>query len=191
MEEKIKLHLGCGKVNLGGFINIDLLPNEGVDVVEDIRTLKSFTEESVDLIYACHVLEHISRHEYKKVLKRWYSLLRPNGVLRLSGRPNLREWFKYYFETGDFKTLLSALYGGQENKYNYHYMGWVEETLREDLLEAGFTNIKKYDWQTTEHSNIKDWSRDYLPYCDEEGNMLLDEEWFKGRFVNLNVEAIK
>ena len=190
MEDKIKLHLGCGNISLDGFINIDLLPSKSVDVVEDIRELKSFTEESVDLIYACHVLEHISRREYKKVLKRWYSLLKPSGILRLSV-PNLREWFKYYFETGNFKILLSALYGGQENKYNYHYMGWDEETLREDLLEAGFTDIRNYDWQTTEHSSIKDWSRDYLPYRDEQGNMLLDEDWFEGRFVNLNVEAIK
>lgn len=44
---KIKLHLGCGNVRIDGFINIDVnyLPN--VDVVDNVRHLRKFKENSV------------------------------------------------------------------------------------------------------------------------------------------------
>jgi hypothetical protein len=51
--------------------------------------------------------------------------------------------------------------------------------------------VNKYDWQQTEHSHIRDWSCDYLPRHDKNENELSDDEWFKGKLVSLNVEAIK
>ena len=190
MAELKKLHLGCADRILDGFINIDMLPLEGVDLIENVETLESFQDSSIDLIYASHVLEHISRKRYKDVLKRWYDLLNSGGVLRLSV-PDLKKWFEYYFESGDFRVLLSALYGGQKDKYDYHCMGWDEKTLSEDLLEVGFKTVKKYKWQDTEHSHVRDWSCDYLPYHNCDGAQLSDNEWFKGKFVSLNIEATK
>ena len=69
-----KLHLGCGDKILPNFTNIDIRPMEGVDVVEDISTLKKIKTNSVELIYACHVLEHFGRHEYINVLTGWLNL---------------------------------------------------------------------------------------------------------------------
>jgi predicted SAM-dependent methyltransferase len=59
----IKLHLGCGYKHIKGFINVDVRELVGVDLVDDIRKLNSFKNESIDLIYASHVLEHIGRRE--------------------------------------------------------------------------------------------------------------------------------
>lgn len=190
MSNKKKLHLGCADRILDGFINIDMLPLDGVDLIENVETLESFENGSVDLIYASHVLEHISRRRYKQVLKRWYDLLNDGGTLRLSV-PDLKKWFEYYFESGNFRTLLSALYGGQKDEYDYHCMGWDEQTLVEDLLQIGFKKVERYNWQDTEHSSVRDWSCDYLPYHDLNGKELSDELWLKGKFVSLNVEATK
>ena len=77
------------------FLNIDILKSDAVDIVDDIRNLKNFEERTIDTIYACHVLEHFSRKEYFSVLERWYNLLKPGGVLRLSV-PDLEQWFNYY-----------------------------------------------------------------------------------------------
>ena len=52
-------------------------------------------------------------------------------------------------------------------------------------------NVKKYDYSKTEHSYIRDWARDYLPYHDKDGNELPDKEWIKGTLISLNVECIK
>ena len=186
----IKLHLGCGSKKISGYTNIDMIATDAVDEVDDIRYLQRYDKNSVDVIYACHVLEHISRTEYKQVLSRWYDILKPGGVLRLS-IPDLEKWFLYCLEKNNFRLILGALYGEQDNIYNSHKMGWTEKTIKEDLLEIGFLSVEDYDWRETEHSDVKDWSRDYLPYCDDSNQQLSDEEWFKGRFVNVNVEAIK
>jgi len=186
----MKLHLGCGKTKIPGYINIDLVDGENVDEISDIRYLPNYDNNSVDVIYACHVLEHISRVEYKAVLSRWRQILKPGGILRLSV-PDLEKWFLYCLKVDNFRLILGALYGQQDNEYNSHRMGWTENTLKEDLIEVGFSEINNYDWKEREHKHIKDWSRDYLPYCDDQGNELPDEEWHKGEFVNINVEAKK
>ena len=186
----VKLHLGCGNKRIEGYTNIDMVETSAVDLVADIRHLHDYDEESVDIIYACHVLEHISRNEYKKVLRRWLQVLKPGGILRIS-IPDLEKWFLYCLRTDNFRLILGALYGEQDNIYNLHKMGWTEKTIKEDLLEVGFTKVNNYDWKSTEHSDIKDWSRDYLPYCDVDGKQLDDEEWYKGEFVNANIEAKK
>lgn len=82
--EAKKLHLGCGNIRLKDFCNVDILPTVAVDVVSDISKLGNFKNESIELIYACHVLEHFSHDEAVKVLKRWFEVIKPGGELRIS-----------------------------------------------------------------------------------------------------------
>lgn len=61
----IRLHLGCGRTILPGWVNLDSFPLEGVDVVADLDKCESsplpFEADSVDEIRASHLLEHIAR----------------------------------------------------------------------------------------------------------------------------------
>ena len=57
-KKQIKLHLGCGRVHIKGYINIDIVSGPAVDEVDDVKDLKKFKKESIDVIYACMVLEH-------------------------------------------------------------------------------------------------------------------------------------
>jgi predicted SAM-dependent methyltransferase len=79
-----KLHLGCGSKHIKNYINIDIRYLPGVDEVDNVRFLRKYKNDSVDEIYASHVLEHFSRWEYKNVLKRWFDILKPGGTLRLA-----------------------------------------------------------------------------------------------------------
>lgn len=175
-----KLHLGCGNKRIEGFINIDVRELEGVDVVDDITKLTSIEESSVDLIYVSHVLEHIGRNEYIDVLKRWYSILKKEGVLRIAV-PDFEAVTEHYNENKNIKALRGFLYGGQNYKENYHYCAWDFKCLKEDLESVGFKNVKRYNWRETEHSHIDDFSQCYLPHMDKEN----------GKLMSLNVEAIK
>ncbi|MCE5318004.1 MAG: methyltransferase domain-containing protein, partial [Parachlamydia sp.] len=61
VKHKVKrVDLGCGPVKLPGFIGVDRYPLPGVDVVADINSRLPFEDNSVDLVYASHSLEHVS-----------------------------------------------------------------------------------------------------------------------------------
>lgn len=174
-----KLHLGCGTKHIQGFTNIDIRYLPGVDEVNNIRFLRNYKNNSVDLIYACHVLEHFSRWEYKNVLTRWYELLKPGGILRLAV-PNFSAIVARYTQTGNLNEVMGLLYGGQDYDENYHYTTFDKTSLETDLTTIGFTTITEYDHAATEHANIDDFSQAYLPHLDS-----------NGKLMSLNIEAVK
>ena len=176
----MKLHLGCGDKIIKGFVNIDIREFEGVDIVSNITNLKDFKPESVSLIYASHVLEHVGRREYLSVLRHWFDLLKPGGVLRLSV-PDIESVFEHYSEFKNLELLRGFIWGGQTYNENYHYCGWDFQTMYNDLLNVGFENVYRYDWRTTEHSDIDDYSQCYLPHMDKQN----------GKLMSLNIEGIK
>lgn len=171
-----KLHLGCGTKHLEGHTNIDIRYLPGVDEVNNIRFLRNYKENSVDEIYACHVLEHFGRWEYKDVLKRWFEILKPEGKLRLA-IPNFSSICSYYIKTGDLKSLIGLLYGGQDYDENYHYITFDYPTLSNDLKNIGYKTIS--EWNTEDYPG-DDFSKSYLPHMDK-----------KGILMSLNILAIK
>jgi predicted SAM-dependent methyltransferase len=175
-----KLHLGCGSKYIEGFTNVDILSDVKTDLNDNVGALIKVEDNSVDLIYACHVLEHFGRHEYKNVLSRWYNVLKEGGILRVAV-PDLEACVEYYNQTKDMSKLLGFFWGGQNHKYNFHYMGWDFKSLSADLKSVGFKNIYRYDWRNTEHSNIDDFSQAYLPHMQKES----------GKLMSLNIEAVK
>ena len=58
-----RLHLGCGKTILAGWVNLDLLPGEGVDVVADLDKCGEiplpFEDNTFDEFLASHLFEHL------------------------------------------------------------------------------------------------------------------------------------
>ena len=186
--KKTKLHLGCFNRKIHGYINIDIREDVEPDVVDDVFVLSNFEKESVDEIYVCHVLEHASRENSKKALTRWYEILKPNGIIRISV-PDLEAMFEYYLNTKDLKSISHLLYGSQRHAYDFHYTGWDEQTLKKDLLEIGFSQAERYNWQETEHFYIDDYSQCYLPkisYSSRRIGSAID-----GKLVSLNIKAIK
>ena len=193
-NQPIKLHLGCGTKHIDDFINIDLRYLPGVDEVNNIRFLRNYKNNSVDEIYSCHVLEHFGRWEYKEVLRRWFEILRPGGVLRLAV-PDFEAICKHYSKTQNLQSLMGLLYGGQDYNENYHYVAFDFSTLSKDLKQIGFSNISHYDYKKTSHAQVVDFSRAYLPHTDENGVLIaLGVEAYTdkdGMLMSLNIEAQK
>lgn len=55
----IKLNLGCGSLTLSGFVNVDLAPGPGVDQVHDLDQPWPWPDQSVEMIEAKDVFEHV------------------------------------------------------------------------------------------------------------------------------------
>tara|TARA_Y100000004_G_C8857528_1_gene387476 strand:+ start:365 stop:898 length:534 start_codon:yes stop_codon:yes gene_type:complete len=176
----MKLHLGCYNKQIKGFVNVDIRPEVNPDVVDDVFKLESIGEKSVDLIYACHVLEHGDYKESIEALKRWHAVLKEGGVLRIAV-PDMEAHFAHYFYHRDLEALHSAFWGSQRHPYDYHKNGWDFEKIKKDLKAIGFHSVKRYDWRETEHSYVDDYSQAYYPHMDKES----------GKLMSLNVEAIK
>ena len=89
----MKLHLGCGKRYIEGFTHIDLAKYDHIDFEMPVDKLNIFSNNSIDEIYASHVIEYFDRDKVKIVLEEWYRVLKPGGLLRLAV-PNFNSLIK-------------------------------------------------------------------------------------------------
>lgn len=175
-----RLHIGCGKRYIPGFIHVDIRKLPHVDYVASADKLDMFEDNSVDLIYACHVLEHLKRDEIWEVLKEWHRVLKPGGILRVPV-PDFEKLVEVYLKTKDLKLILGPLVGRQDYPENTHYLVFDYTYLSEVLTRAGFKNVRRYDWRQTIHKDYDDYSQAYIPHMDKE----------HGTLISLNVEAEK
>lgn len=176
----MKLHLGCGKKHIPGFVHVDVEQHPHIDIQGPVDDLPFAADGSVELIYASHVLEHFGRHELDHVLREWFRVLKAGGILRVAV-PDFEAVVERYQETGDIAELVGLVSGGQRNQYDFHKMIFDEKLLRLHLLDAGFRSVSRYDWRTTEHAALDDYAQAYLPHMDKE----------HGRLMSLNIEAVK
>ena len=177
-----KINLGCGWRNFGkDWIHIDGGDYPHLDS-KDILNLP-YEDNSIDLIYASHVIEYFDREEILDILKKWRSKLKSGGILRLAV-PNFKEIARLYIsEEYDLSKFLGPLYGKMEmgNKIIYHKTTYDFKELKTILNKCGFFNVDYYDWKTTEHGDFDDHSQAYIPHMDKEN----------GTLISLNIEAIK
>lgn len=156
------MHLGAGNVNHPSFINIDAIPASHIHYVRPIDDLSPFADNSVDLIYASHCLEHFSHLKVRDVLAEWYRVLKAGGVLRLSV-PDFDLLLRIYEASGkDIDSILAVLMGGQDYKYNFHLTSFNKRSLAELLANAGFRETREWQHGSTEITSIDDFSAFHL-----------------------------
>ncbi len=90
-----KLHLGCGSVTPAGWVNSDVRPGPGVDLVADLIKGLPVKDESFDAVVSIHALCELGVWDQVPVLKEIHRVLAPGGVLRLS-LPDLDVNIKQY-----------------------------------------------------------------------------------------------
>lgn len=178
----MKLHLGCGKRHIPGFVHVDIQDAPHIDHVCGVDTLP-FADCQADLVYASHVLEHFGRQQYLEVLREWHRVLKPGGILRLSV-PDFAACAKIYHEKGledGLSGLIGLISGGQRDPFDFHKMIFDRPFLTSALHQVGFNEVRPWDWRTTEHAQVDDYSQAYLPHLAKES----------GTQMSLNLEAVK
>ena len=138
----IKLNLGCGGMILPDYTNCDKY-DERADLKCDVVDLP-FDDNSVDHIYASHIIEHFDFYQAFDVLKEWRRVLKEGGSLAVE-TPDLLGTCKAFIKGEESRRV--ELYGhffatpwidGQVHKFLY-----TETQIKWTLEKTGFKDIKK------------------------------------------------
>lgn len=154
----LKLHLGCGSINLAGWTNIDLESKEA-DMHLDLRQALPFETSTVDFIYAEHFIEHVDRDEAGRLLKELLRVLKPGGVVRLV-TPDLRFMCCTYLagnidEWGYiWQPLTGARLMNEGMRLWGHQFLYDAPELESLLHECGFIRRTPQGWRISQHAEL-------------------------------------
>ncbi len=158
-DGSVLIHLGCGYENDPRYINVDAIPLPHVNFVSRVEKLPMFPNDYADLIYACHVLEHISHRHLIDTLKEWRRVLKPGGVLRIS-LPDFEKIIDIYEENErQIESMMMPLMGGQDYAYNFHKSVFNQKYLKKILEDAGFKQTRGWDPENAKYYSFKDWAQ--------------------------------
>lgn len=151
----------CAKI---GWKIVDAIESIGTHFVSPAWNLSMIDTGSVDLLYASHILEHLSHtarlphiatddplyglSEMGTALMEWRRVLALNGSLMVAVPDFMTlAWLLIDPQrTKDEKRMLMTIfYGGQEYEYNFHKVGFFHEYLQDVLTAAGFCNVTRVD----------------------------------------------
>lgn len=137
-HKNLRINLGCGRTGIEGFINIDHRLSGVTNMVLDIKRLP-FRKNTVEVIEAHHVIEHISHKKIGSMLDEWRRVLKPDGKLIIEC-PNVDETMKEYLAGNEYR--IFNIYGLQGYKGDFHLFGYNPKRLKELLEEHRFYKCK-------------------------------------------------
>jgi len=110
------LNLGCGSRYHPAWTNVDFVA-AGPGVIScNLRTGIPFEDETFEVVYHSHLLEHFTRDEAKDFICECKRVLKPSGIIRVVV-PDLEAIVRTYI-----MTLESARRGISESEANYSWM---------------------------------------------------------------------
>ena len=163
-KDLIKLELGSGaKKGEHGFITVDI---NGANITWDLKNGIPLQDNSVDLIYSSHLLEHIPFKELILFLKECRRVLKNNGVFSVCV-PNAGNYLNAYFKGDTFEidyyspAIIET--GSKIDQINYiaymdghHKYLFDEENLINTLLTAGFKYAQLRNFDSNLDSKVRD-----------------------------------
>jgi len=177
----------------------DINPEVKPDVVCDVRAIPE-RDETFDMVYSAHVLEHFNYFEVRNVVKEWIRILKVNGDLRIMV-PNLEWAAREVLKTCDNPNYdasyaFGSIYGYRTDvkvhsprSRQHHRIGFTKHGLQ-TLLElekclseikvtaegfdadASLTATAKKISPSKAYVVIKDWNE----IAEREGEVLKDDE---------------
>jgi predicted SAM-dependent methyltransferase len=169
-----RLHIG-GKLRKAGWEVLNALPGPNVDHLGNANDLTRFADNSFDLVYASHVVEHFDyRDELHRTLSEWMRVLKPGGAVQISV-PDLAVLAGLMLDKQlamiDRFNVMRMIFGGHVDAYDYHQVGLTDEILASFLVNAGFVDVQRVE----RFGHFPDTS----------------EMSFAGRRISLNLQARK
>jgi len=151
----MKLNLGCGDDIRDGYINIDALPNLGVDMVFDITQKLPFKTNSCDEIIAQDILEHLTREQLQFTLSEISRVLIIGGIVKIR-IPNVDAIIEKFSDDPETRNLF--IYGDSHKTgiWGVHKAGYTPKTFISLCRYNGLILLKGDPFQGSERGPLSD-----------------------------------
>ncbi|MFI3241346.1 MAG: glycosyltransferase [Alphaproteobacteria bacterium] len=169
-EGKRWLEIGPGNERIEGFEGLNIVKNNATDYIADVaKDGIPFINESFDLVYSSHFLEHIEWYKTKDVIIEMYRVLKKGGHVEIHVPDGLKiakafvdaemknskdfhkdNWWKFNDDKdpciwASGKTFTYGDGNVIKGHWNSHLAMFSYRYLEKLLKEIGFKNIKKLD----------------------------------------------
>jgi predicted SAM-dependent methyltransferase len=170
---ELKLHIGCGKGLLDGWVNIDVYP---APLAMNVLWGLPFADGSAHCVFVSHLLEHLFYpRDVQPFLKEVRRVLAPGGVLRVVV-PDIEQCIEAYVNNDpsffasrretwpwwpENPTRLEDFLGyagaGAEPAWLFesHKYGYDFETLSKVLIEAGFRSVVRSGYMMSTREELR------------------------------------
>lgn len=185
----MKLNLGCGSQVIDGWVNVDYsigarlakfpffrILNKKIKLfnlnwdnriyIHNLTKAFPWEDNSVDIVYSSHTLEHLPREEGLKFLNECHRVLRRGGIIRIVV-PDLaylvREYSEGRLRADEFVERLGVLYGHSKNPIKNRLSPFIQfphkcmydsATLLTILRDIGF-NVRNRESFDSDVEDIK------------------------------------
>jgi predicted SAM-dependent methyltransferase len=120
------LNLGCGNRYHNNWINLDFTSNDQYVQSHNLLNGIPFPDQSFDVVYHSHVLEHFSKTDGIFFINECYRVLKPNGIIRIAV-PDLEQIAKEYLMHLE-KVMKDE--SGAEFNYDWIMLEMYDQTVR-------------------------------------------------------------
>jgi len=147
-----KINLGSGGSLIREYVNVDLHDKRAQLFYDIEKPMPEFPDNCADEIVASHVFEHLNPYTVVDTLKEWLRILNSGGRLVME-MPHIVKQCQWLVDSAtipekkkDFYDNIAMIYGtintfNEPGKSSPHLYGWCEETVKEQLERAGYTDI--------------------------------------------------
>ncbi|MCE5209981.1 MAG: methyltransferase domain-containing protein [Deltaproteobacteria bacterium] len=175
------LEIGCGEKRIEGFQTLNIIAGPNVDYVSDASKPLPFDNNTFDIIYSSHALEHIPWYQTEEALIEWVRILKPKGVLEIwvpnglkicqalitaelgvANITNLDGWYKFNPRKDPCVWAAGRIftYGdgtGNPDNPNWHRAIFTPRYLKEIFGRIGLLNIKEMD-----HTEVRGYDHGWI-----------------------------
>jgi predicted SAM-dependent methyltransferase/tetratricopeptide (TPR) repeat protein len=159
----ISIHIGCHRdywwqCAKQGWMVVDVIDNFAVSLLGEMHRLSVLPDSSFSALYSSHALEHVSYNrrypsstdgasQVCETLVEWNRvLLGGSGILYLAV-PDLEVLTAMFQDPArkfaEKMLVMSIIYGGQHDDYDFHKTGFFFEYLNLLLSKSGFCDIER------------------------------------------------
>lgn len=160
------LEIGPGHKRLEGFETFNVTGGLNIDYVGDATRGLPFKDNSFDLIYASHILEHVAWYKTDEVLREWARVLKPGGDLEIWVPDGLKiakafvdaetsgsrefhadNWWRFNGSHDPARWMAGRMFSygdgtGRQHHFNWHLAFFSERYLKQLLTNAGLVDVK-------------------------------------------------